>query len=991
MNQIEEISAYKYLDQLPVPTVITDVSGKITFFNRSAELLFGCTRMEVSGKKFTDIFQPDRKLDNEENIYLQLTQKQSVSSPFYFIKAEGTWLKVLEYCSLLHDDTLAVSGLIRSLIDVTDKKRSESDHDDDNYHGIINNLNDAIFIQDENGKFLFTNHAATDLYGYSQEELLGKTPLLLSAANQNDFEEIDRKIKKCLQGESQSLEFIGRKRNGSLIPTEVSLTKGTFYQKEVVIALVHDITDRKLAEKAIIESEEKYKMLVDNAFDAIYLTEGRRFKYINQRFTEITGYTLKEVTDPAFDFDLITTDKSKVILEERTRKRQNDEFIEPTYLFQVKDKSDNIHDVEISTVRVSKGQDISVLGIMRDVTDLQKTNKELEWKKSYFENIYSSVPYGIVLLDNDDHVMDANNAFIEMFQWTLQEMIGKPVNDFIVPDYLKSEGKTYTNDVANGKKVDTETIRQRKDGSLLHVKIIGNPANMPDGNQLVFGIYQDVSESVAFRNEIERQKLYFEQLFQSIPYGIVLIDMKTMIQDCNEGFAKLFGYSKNELLNATSIQEIIPRHLAWEGDDLRTKVSGGERIYKETVRQRKDGEPVDVAITAQLLAAPDGQRYILAVYQDIIDRKTIEKELHFERNLMEALMTNIPDTIYFKDTKSRFLRINQSQAKALGVEKPEDAVGKTDLDFFDIEHALKSFEDERKIFFEGDRLINAQEYIKTAKGWRWFTASKVPMYDNMGQIIGLAGVSRDITDIKNLEQALLDREENLKLLNAEKDKLFSIIAHDLRSPFNSFLMLTEMLMDDTIQLDAAETKKLTASMYKSAVNLYDLLENLLSWSRLQRGLTLIEPSVIQLIDVVEGCLENFSTIIHNKRLEIKINIPESLSVIADRNLLNSIFRNLISNAIKFTPKTGKIVIGTVESIDKQVFISVSDTGIGMNQDLLSKLFSIEIKGRKGTEGEPSSGLGLILVKDFVEKHGGQLLVKSEENKGSTFSFNLKKA
>lgn len=757
MNQIEKIETNKYLMQLPVPTVITDIAGKITLFNRAAELLFGFEGMEVSGKKYNDLFSSCRKVQNEDDVYQQLIQNQSVSFQFNFEKSDGTLLTVLEYSSLMYDDEKATSGIIRNLIDITERNKPESD----------------------------------------------------------------------------------------------------------------------------------------------------------------------------LEFD--------------------------------------------------------------DVTTMQNTNKELEWKKSYFEKIYSSVPYGIVLLDHDDQVMDANKAFIEMFQWTLLEMKGKPVNDFIVPDYLKTEGKKYTNDVAKGKKVDTETVRQRKDGSLLHVKIIGNPANMPDGKKLVFGIYQDVSESVAFRNEIERQKKYFEQLFQSIPYGIVLIDMRTMIQDCNEGFTKLFGFHKNELINATSIQEFIPGNLAWEGDDLRAKVASGERVYKETVRQRKDGKPVDVAITAQLLTAPDSIKYILAVYQDITDRKTIEKELHFERNLMEALMANIPDTIYFKDTHSRFLRINQSQAKALGVEKPEDAVGKTDLDFFDSEHALKAFEDERKIFYEGDSLVNAQEHIKTAKGWRWFTASKVPMYDNNGMIMGLAGVSRDITDIKNLEQALLDREENLKLLNAEKDKLFSIIAHDLRSPFNSFLMLTEMLMDDTIQLNAAETKKLTVSMHKSAINLYDLLENLLSWSRLQRGLTVIDPFEITLLDSVEGCIESFSTIIKSKMLGIHINIPEDMSVIADDNLLNSIFRNLISNAIKFTPRKGNILINAVESIDKQVIISVTDTGIGMNQDLLKRLFSIEIKGRKGTEGEPSSGLGLILVKDFVEKHGGQLRVESQENKGSTFSFNLKGA
>ncbi|NOU46622.1 MAG: PAS domain-containing sensor histidine kinase [Bacteroidales bacterium] len=992
MNQVQKNALFQYLEITPLPTIITDFSGKITMINKAAGSLCGLAKDEAPGKQMLLFFTPPDNAYNEETVLKQLLDKQIVSSEFLCKTKEGINRHVLVSRAVFRiGDDEEYSGIICNLTWLNDEKITESQAQAEaNYLGVIDNLNDAVFIQDRDGIFLFTNNAASELYGYTKEELTGKTPLMLSGGDQNDFKEINRKIIKCFHGEAQSLEFWGLKKSGELFPTEVSLRSGNYFGQRVVIAMVHDITARKNAESTLRQSEIKYKMLLDNAFDAIYLTKGTRFQYVNKRFTEITGLTMEDISKPEFDFSIILTHSSRVILEDRTQKHLKGEPLEPTYIFQVIDKSNMIHDVEISTVKLDSGDELTILGIMRDVTAQLATNKELEWKKTYFENIYGSVPYGIVILDEKDRVVDANCVFIEMFQWTLDELKGNQINDFIVPEYLKQQGMELTNNVAIGEKIDTETVRQRKDGKLIHVKIIGKPTRSPNGDMLVFGIYQDISERISFIEEIKNQKNYYEQLVQRIPYGIALVGKNKIIQDCNEWFANLFGYQKSELINIANIQQIIPKKLTSEGVELRKKVEAGERVYIESIRQMKDGRLVDVAITAQLLYRPDGNHYLLSVYQDISDRKSVERELQFERNLMEALMANIPDTIYFKDKKSRFLRINQSQARALGVEKPEDAIGKTDLDFFNSELAVKSFEDERKIFYEGDSLINSQEHIKTANGWRWFTATKVPMVDSTGKIIGLAGVSRDITDIKNLENALLEREENLKQLNAEKDKLFTIISHDLRSPFNSFLMLTEMLMDDSIPLDADETKKLTASMYKSATNLYDLLENLLSWSRLQRGLTVPEPSPVQLADTVDACLESFTTGINRKMLKVTNNIPAELKVMADPNLIGSILRNLISNAIKFTPLKGTLTIASNETTDNEVIISVTDTGIGMSPDLMKKLFSIEIKGRKGTDGEPSSGLGLILVKDFVEKHGGQLNVESAENMGSTFSFNLKK-
>jgi len=989
MDKNQSNNNFLCLHGLPTPTIVTDHAGVIIFANNTFASFSGIELDKLIGTQVFSIFQRDDTQVNQDIFEQQPTQNQLLSSSCFANLATDRVLPVTVSKALIDSGQKNEPAWLWSCTDLTEKKESKAKTDlqQDTYLGILNHLKDAVFIQDERGTFLMVNNTASVLYGYPQEELIGKSPRDLSAGNQNDFDEINQKVQHCINGEKQQLQFWGKKRSGIIFPTEVMLNPGMFFNQKVAIAIVNDITQLQNAAREIKHGEEKYKMLLDNAFDAIYLTKGHRFQYVNKRFTEITGYQLDEVLHPDFDFDQTLTHKSRLLLAERTQKRQQGEAVDPTYLLQLKDKINTIHDVEISTVIVSQSTDIEVLGIMRDVTTLLNTNKKLEWGKTFFENIYANVPYGILLLDEFDHVVDANNAFIEIFQWKLDELKGNPINDFIVPDTRKAEGMQYTHDVSVGLKIEVETIRQRKDGTQLHVKIIGKPAKLPNGDQLVFGIYQDITERIVFNTEIKQQKHYFEQLFQSIPYGIVLVDMQATIQDCNEAFEALFYFKNNELIGK-SIDVIMPKDLVQEGIDMRAKVAAGENVYNETTRLRKDGQVVDVAVTAKLLTNPEGQQFILAVFQDITDRKLVEGALQYERNLMEALMTNIPDNIYFKDTNSQFIRINQSQARALGVEKPDDAVGKSDFDFFNKELAAKSFDDEQKIFQNGNFLINAQEHIKTAHGWRWFSATKVPMFDMEGQIFGLAGVSRDITEIKNLENTLLEGEEHLRLLNAEKDKLFSIIAHDLRSPFSSFLMLTEMLTNDSVALEPAETKKLIVSMYKSASNLYDLLENLLSWSRLQRGLTPFDPLNIRLSDTITNCLENFTANINRKELKITVNVPDDLVVMADLGLLSSIMRNLLSNAIKFTPNGGSIIISSRYTSDKQVIVSIQDTGIGMSETLQQSLFSIELKGRKGTEGEPSSGLGLILAKDFVEKQGGQLTLESEENKGSTFSFSL---
>ncbi|MEI8006403.1 MAG: GAF domain-containing sensor histidine kinase [Bacteroidota bacterium] len=247
------------------------------------------------------------------------------------------------------------------------------------------------------------------------------------------------------------------------------------------------------------------------------------------------------------------------------------------------------------------------------------------------------------------------------------------------------------------------------------------------------------------------------------------------------------------------------------------------------------------------------------------------------------------------------------------------------------------------------------------------------------------------TDLTMLvyQQELLENNIQLKELNSVRNKFFSIIAHDLRSPFSSLLGLTELMEKELPIMDKDQIQKSAVTLRQSAKNLYGLLENLLEWSLLQQNLTTANPELFPLMPKVNSSLNSVRDSANKKGIEIITDIPDDLMVYADEQMLDGILRNLSANAVKFTPKGGKIAIAAKAGFDNWVEVSVKDTGIGMTREMADNLFNKDVNtSRRGTEKEPSTGLGLIICKEFVEKQAGKLWVDSEEEKGSTFYFTL---
>jgi len=238
------------------------------------------------------------------------------------------------------------------------------------------------------------------------------------------------------------------------------------------------------------------------------------------------------------------------------------------------------------------------------------------------------------------------------------------------------------------------------------------------------------------------------------------------------------------------------------------------------------------------------------------------------------------------------------------------------------------------------------------------------------------------------EMALLDNEKQLLQLNVDKDRFISILSHDLINPFNNLLGLSEILKEDCRKLSPDEIEVMAESINKSAQKTFNLLEDILIWGRTQQGNIPFNPQKLSFSEICNYITDLFDILAHNKMITIKCYISDNINVFADINMIKAVVRNLVSNALKFTSNGGTITI-KADRNSENVVVSVSDNGIGIRAEDLPKLFDIsQILTTKGTEDEAGTGLGLLICKDFIEKHKSKIMVESSPGKGSTFKFSL---
>ncbi len=267
--------------------------------------------------------------------------------------------------------------------------------------------------------------------------------------------------------------------------------------------------------------------------------------------------------------------------------------------------------------------------------------------------------------------------------------------------------------------------------------------------------------------------------------------------------------------------------------------------------------------------------------------------------------------------------------------------------------------------------------VKDTKDITWLNVSAIPSVDGRGVVVSYM----DITD-------KVARENKLQELNATKNKFFSIISHDLKNPFNALIGFSDLLLENNTTYDEKEREELLKMINDTSKNTFELLESLLAWARSQSGGLKIEQMEVNLKLVADEITALLLEALQGKKINLINNISEEINVFADYNMLETVIRNLVTNAVKYSHQNGTITLSAIIENDFAT-VKVSDNGIGMDEKTQDTLFKIgETRSTEGTASEMGTGLGLILCKEFIEKHGGKIWVESEEDKGSDFMFTI---
>jgi len=616
--------------------------------------------------------------------------------------------------------------------------------------------------------------------------------------------------------------------------------------------------------------------------------------------------------------------------------------------------------------------------------EAEETSESLRKSKKRYSELFDFAVEGILIGSPKGIVTDTNKSIQKMTGFQHNELVGRHISEILFTAQSRSLKPFRFDLLQQGQVVINERDILCKDNRVITVEM--HSKMMPDYT------YQTVLFDITARKEAENKLNLSENTYRgiinSLNDAIYILDKDGCFVDVNAAAEKLYGYEKDFFIHKT------PAFLAAPGlNDLEMTIKHIKAAYNgKTVRfefwgLRKDGSvfPKEVSLTPGMWF---DQKVVIAAGREMTERKRVEESLRISEEKYRMLVQYSSDPIFSFNPDETYRFVNDAFATPFG-KKPEEIMGKTPFDVFPPDEAEKRLRLVRQVFSSGNKGEIEVKVVNIRNEEKYYLTMVDPIKDENGNILWVTCISKDITQRKKAEEELRIKNDQLNAMNAEKDKFFSIVAHDLRGPMNGFLGLTGIMADDIENLSAEELREIATTMRSSAVNIYRLIENLLEWSKMQRGILSFEPQPLFLKSALTKSIELMMDMAAKKGIELLIKIPDHSVVFADIHMLETIVRNLVSNAIKFSFQGDTIEIAAEKTEGNMISVQVKDSGIGIPPELADKLFMLtESTSRKGTEGEPSTGLGLVLCKEFVEKQGGKIRVESQEGAGSCFIFTL---
>lgn len=966
----------------------------------SVEMLHGFTAEDLLSNSqlfYNQILPEDKeKLLNEENSALKNMTSYSCDIRFSLSYQEIRWRNIVASPRKEKKGKIIWDGVE---IDITEQVNNEQSFkkSEEKFRLLFEKSPDAITISTIDGEFIDCNITALNYYQIESKSGFLKTHASNMYADPEDRKALIQELQS--RGNIRNKEILLKKSSGEirtmLVSVEIIRTENN---QPLLISWSRDIT-------SITENMRQIRLLstiVDKSPVSIVVTdENGNIEYVNPYFTILTGYTFNEVLG-----------RNPNILKAEHFQRDYYKQLWETILagetwegdFYNKRKNGTYYweHAIITPIFESKNKIKGFAAVKIDITENKLLMNRLKESEGKYRALFETSGDAILILSADDWRYTAcNAAALEIFgMQDSMELISLSPTDLspeMQADGVKSVDKAneiIAATLKNGKH-HFEWVHKKLNGEEFWVSITTSCITLGD-KHYIQSTMKDITEKINRENSLKESFNLINLLFENNTNAILWTNRDGFILKCNPASEILFECSREELIGL-HITRLHPENIL---DGVQKGFSESlqkDASFTETLIITKTGKTKNVQIYSTTIQQKNRVVH-QGIFVDITLQKNAEEFISKQREQFELAIRGSNDGIWDWDILNDKLFLSERWKEQLGYADEEIpnrfSSFESNVHPEDKPQVKEYIENYLNGEFENYDIIFRMQHKNGS--FRWMRSRGIALRDSSGKPYRMAGSHSDITELKekeilisNMNQAL---EEQISIKNeliASKNKFISILAHDLTNPFNVIFGFTELLLTDLDNMTNEEIREDLNMIENSAATTYSLLKDLLSWAQCQQNQIKYSPDKLSILSLIQDSLLILNSPAAAKNIQIHVTFLDDLFLYADRDMLQTILRNLLTNAIKFTGDEGEIFISAEKSGNEQIMIKISDTGVGMDETQKENLFRIEkTASLAGTNGETGSGLGLLLCKEFVEKHGGKIWVESELGKGSDFYFTI---
>jgi PAS domain S-box-containing protein len=911
------------------------------------------------------------------------------------------------------DDNGNVIAINQICIDITEQKTAQEKilESENKYKNLAANAPVAVTrIILASGAYDFVNEEFTRQSGYTMEEFNNLNEhALIEMIHQDDREKVFNFYKewaKINYTGTQHIDYRIVNRDSSIVWMDTYLY-AEFDYSGVPLAINQiciDITERKKAEAELGEKDKRFKALIENITDLISLVdENGKIIYASPSISKILGYKVEDYEKKnLFDFiceedapaarklfEEVLSEPGKIVSDVQFRFRHSDGHL----MWHEATAHNLIDDPTIRAIVVN----------YRDITERKKAEQEIILQKSYFQQLFENSPEGIVILDNQDRILNANKGFEKMFQFSVEEIRGKVLNTVIVPESLVEQATQLTLFVLKGEIIHRETERKRKDGSMVDVSVLAYPITLEEDQIGVYGIYSDITvrkeTEKALRNSEERYRAFVKQSTEGIwrfeflePISVKLpvddqikaIFRYGYLAECNDVFARMYGYESAGDIAGARIGELLVETDPKNTEYFLKSILGGYKVDNIESYERDKNDVKKIFMNNLVgIVENDTLIRIWGSKRDITEAKKAQEELSRTQFRLATLLKNLQDVVLYETGGGKeFMSENVYEMLGYAASNFEDR------DFLrTITHPgdWKNIEEKTKEWHRtgSPGVLNLEFRVRRSDGtYVWVEDHMIKVRNNGDS--HMAGVLINITEHKTTEEKLKQLAEKLSQSNKELEQFAYVASHDLQEPLRMVASYIQLLQRRYKGKLSGEADEFINYAVDGVIRMKTLINDLLVYSRVNTKESPLED--VDINKIVEQTRNNLHASIEESGAVIN---SEPLPVVKANNLqMNQLFQNLVSNAIKFRkPDVSPVVNVSAKHAGDEWLFTVQDNGIGIDKEFSDKIFVIFQRLHNSSE-YPGTGIGLAICKRIVEKLGGHLWVESAPGEGSTFTFTI---